>query len=225
MSAADTLRKCVALLKKVDFADCAESKVLWSQHAVVLQEAEAVLRDGEKPFAYFVQPSSFGPFIECEPSQVGAFAAYRHPAPSLQAVGVAALPIYERKRTAHGGGWVETTIDGYNAQADWNRRIVYAAPQPAAAPSGDAWQPIETAPQDGYMLVHEDEAIRTRMRINGEWKNLSYPAIMAYPWGEAIVGKDAERFLPAGYTLAVRDGCCEEPTHWMPIPDAPTTKE
>jgi len=30
-----------------------------------------------KPFAYFVQPSSFGPFIECESSRVGAFAAYR----------------------------------------------------------------------------------------------------------------------------------------------------
>lgn len=30
-----------------------------------------------KPFAYFVQPSSFGPFIECESSQVGAFPAYR----------------------------------------------------------------------------------------------------------------------------------------------------
>jgi hypothetical protein len=30
-----------------------------------------------KPFAHFVQPSSFGPFIECDSSQVGAFPAYR----------------------------------------------------------------------------------------------------------------------------------------------------
>lgn len=30
-----------------------------------------------QPFAYFVQPSSFGPFIECKPDQVGAFPAYR----------------------------------------------------------------------------------------------------------------------------------------------------
>jgi hypothetical protein len=30
-----------------------------------------------KPFAYFVQPSGFGPFIECKPSQIGCFPAYR----------------------------------------------------------------------------------------------------------------------------------------------------
>lgn len=30
-----------------------------------------------KPFAYFVQPSGFGPFIECESSQAGAFPAFR----------------------------------------------------------------------------------------------------------------------------------------------------
>jgi len=33
----------------------------------------------QKPFAYFVQPSSFGPFIECESSQAGAFPAFRQP--------------------------------------------------------------------------------------------------------------------------------------------------
>lgn len=30
-----------------------------------------------KPFAHFVQPSGFGPFIECHPNQVGSFPAYR----------------------------------------------------------------------------------------------------------------------------------------------------
>ncbi len=29
------------------------------------------------PFAWFVQTSGFGPFIECEPFQAGAFPAYR----------------------------------------------------------------------------------------------------------------------------------------------------
>ena len=37
--------------------------------------------ESPKPFAYFVQPSGFGPFIECKPLQVGCFPAYRdHPA-------------------------------------------------------------------------------------------------------------------------------------------------
>lgn len=31
----------------------------------------------QPPFAHFVQPSGFGPFIECESSQVGCFPAYR----------------------------------------------------------------------------------------------------------------------------------------------------
>ena len=36
-----------------------------------------------KPFAHFVQPSGFGPFIECHPNQVGSFPAYRA-APAAQ---------------------------------------------------------------------------------------------------------------------------------------------
>jgi hypothetical protein len=36
----------------------------------------------EKPFAYFVQPSVFGPFIDCESDQLGAFPAFRAPQPS-----------------------------------------------------------------------------------------------------------------------------------------------
>lgn len=85
----------------------------------------------------------------------------------------------------------------------------------------DAWQPIETAPKDGYMLVHEDGAIRAMLRVGGEWKQIGYPAIISHPFGDSIVGKDAERILPAGYRLELRDGCCESPTHWMPLPSPP----
>lgn len=85
----------------------------------------------------------------------------------------------------------------------------------------DLWQPIETAPQDGYMLVHEDAAIRAMLRVGSEWKQIGYPAIISHPFGDSIVGKDAERMLPAGYRLELRDGCCENPTHWMPLPSPP----
>lgn len=83
------------------------------------------------------------------------------------------------------------------------------------------WQPIETAPQDGYFLVHEDEAIRALFRFRGQWQKIGYPAIISNIWGDAIVGDDAKRFLPPGYRLEIRDGCCENPTHWMPLPEPP----
>ncbi len=95
----------------------------------------------------------------------------------------------------------------------------------AAQPQAPAWQPIETAPKDGFMLVHEDGAIRAMLRINGQWKKLGYPALIEPHFGGVLVGNDALRVLPAGYRLENRDGCCENPTHWMPLPAAPQTKE
>lgn len=83
------------------------------------------------------------------------------------------------------------------------------------------WKSIETAPKDGFMLVHEDGAVRALMRINGEWKKTCYAAIINEYYGDVIVGKDAQNMLPHGYDLAVRDGCCENPTHWMPLPPPP----
>ena len=32
------------------------------------------------------------------------------------------------------------------------------------------WQPIETCPQDGFFLVHQDGAIRLMFRTRGEWQ-------------------------------------------------------
>lgn len=83
------------------------------------------------------------------------------------------------------------------------------------------WQPIETAPQDGYFLVHEDGATRALFRFRGHWQKIGYPAIISNMWGDAIVGDDAKRLLPPGYRLEIRDGCCENPTHWMPLPEPP----
>lgn len=55
------------------------------RHAAELETALAAAtapQTVEKPFAHFVQPSGFGPFVECEPKQAGSFPAYR----SAQAV-------------------------------------------------------------------------------------------------------------------------------------------
>ena len=83
------------------------------------------------------------------------------------------------------------------------------------------WQPIETCPQSGYFLVQEDTAVRALLRIDGAWHKPGYPAIITPPpFSDVLVGRDALRMLPPGYSLEHRDGCCEEPTHWMPIADA-----
>lgn len=85
------------------------------------------------------------------------------------------------------------------------------------------WMPIETAPQDGYMLVHEDGAIRAMFRSMGKWQHVAYPAIVDQ-WDVAIVGEDARRLLPACCRLELRDGCCTAPTHWMTMPAAPVAQ-
>jgi hypothetical protein len=97
----------------------------------------------------------------------------------------------------------------------------YAATSAAQAAGGGAWQPIETAPKDGFFLVHEGGAIRALLRSDGKFEHLAYPALISHPWGDVIVGCDAARYLPDGWRLEVRDGCCESPTHWMPLPAAP----
>jgi hypothetical protein len=88
------------------------------------------------------------------------------------------------------------------------------------ASGAEAWRPIETAPQDGYLLVHEDGAIRALLRIKGVWHKPGYPALVTKNyWG------DAARVLdPLGYRLELRDGCCENPTHWMPLPQPPSAR-
>jgi len=87
------------------------------------------------------------------------------------------------------------------------------------------WQPIETAPDNTFMLVYEDGAIRALMRVNGSFIAPGFPAIISHPWGDVIVGEEVKRFLPPGYRLALQDGCCENPTHWMPLPPPPTKEQ
>ncbi len=83
------------------------------------------------------------------------------------------------------------------------------------------WQPIETLPEEGYFLIYEDEAVRLRMRYGGKWHDTAYPAIECAPWGDIAVGQDAQRILGEGKKLVLRDGCCENPTHWMHLPAPP----
>ena len=80
-----------------------------------------------------------------------------------------------------------------------------------------SWQPISTCPETGFFLVHEDGAIRTMMRYEGKFELPDIP-VLVNEFGDRLVSREV--FDAYGKTLQI-SGCIREPTHWMPIPDAP----
>lgn len=123
--------------------------------------------------------------------------------------------------TLAGKAQIAFCLNKYTSFEEAFARAIESALAAPAAPEAEGWRPIETAPQAGFMLVHEDDAMRALMRIDGVWHKPGYPALVN-EWGDAIVGEDAMRLLLAGYRLEVRDGCCENPTEWQPLPPPPT---
>lgn len=57
------------------------------------------------------------------------------------------------------------------------------------------WQPIETAPKDGEQFLCHD--------------HMGFIVVAHYSMGDLIVSWDGEEFTG--------------PTHWMPLPEPPTT--
>lgn len=93
----------------------------------------------------------------------------------------------------------------------------YAAPQPAVAAG---WMPIETAPKNGRTLLlgwfNSHKKWRT---TRGEWLSQDHideyaedPDCMDPGWHETTVEDDDGKCWPI------------EPTHWMPLPPAPSTE-
>ena len=68
------------------------------------------------------------------------------------------------------------------------------------------WQPIETCPQDGFFLVHQDGAIRLMFRTRGEWQATALAL---------------DQYGDPNHAIKVRETGVYEPTHWMPLPDPP----
>lgn len=79
------------------------------------------------------------------------------------------------------------------------------------------WQPIETAPKDGFFLVYRDGAMRTMWRYEGRWENPDIP-VMVTEFGDKLVSNETERVY--GRRLETSGGIYE-PTHWQPLPEPP----
>lgn len=95
-----------------------------------------------------------------------------------------------------------------------------AAPQAPAAPTAvvpDAWQPIETAPKNGrLMLLGYINSCGKWRTARGQWINQEYideyaedPELMSPGWYETTIEDDDGKCWPI------------EPTRWQPLPPPP----
>lgn len=80
------------------------------------------------------------------------------------------------------------------------------------------WQPIETAPKDEFVLLYEDGAMRCGRLEGGKWAPAEIP-VLVDEFGNQIVSREIAMTRP-GQRLEL-SGFLYEPTHWMPLPEAP----
>jgi|GEM_PF-2459301 len=71
------------------------------------------------------------------------------------------------------------------------------------------WQPIETAPKDMDVLLH----CPGRGAVRGKWNADQYARVPRPYWSN-----DRER------TFGTRETRDDQPTHWMPLPEAPNAR-
>jgi hypothetical protein len=81
------------------------------------------------------------------------------------------------------------------------------------------WQPIESAPRDGMVLLYEDGAMRLAFWEDGQWTQPAVPVLVT-EHGDRLTRREVAQRNPHE-TLALSD-CLYEPTHWMPRPAPPT---
>lgn len=91
-----------------------------------------------------------------------------------------------------------------------------AAPAPLASPAAQEWQPIETAPKDGTEIL----LTNGKTVAEGQWCD-EEPYIREYrdADGRWIDQQESDGF--EGW-MDWSGGMKPDPTHWMPLPPAPT---
>lgn len=94
----------------------------------------------------------------------------------------------------------------------WNRRPALAAKDADIENLRSRWQPIETAPRDGTLIILHD-SVRVASGV-GRWRQVSSRDTLNDIDGLAQFSREY------GWRSA-SDKSIENATHWMPLPDAP----
>lgn len=95
--------------------------------------------------------------------------------------------------------------------SDWNRRATPDQSEPTAAPH-DGWMPIETAPKDGSeIIVFHHAAGVCAAFCPGD----------GFAW-HVMDGRNTMIGKISGKSLPTLTSFIDPPTHWMPLPKAPS---
>ncbi len=106
-----------------------------------------------------------------------------------------------------------------SSKAKWISRAERALAAIASTPDS-AWQPIETAPKDGMLIIG------CELNTYGKWRRYITHFTATVPWSEQwLFDHDEEtEYCPAGWFTDTSDDeivtSCH-PTHWMPLPKPP----
>jgi len=179
-TAHEALRQCVEAMKEVDFADCGKDDARWHKLNAAQQVAEEVLkRPEQKPVGYVNHYSSGSVGVNGQAmlSLPHGAALYAAPIASQQAAPTAMSQVFKgadglKKLVEHNAFWEAqpygTRLYFGDGIAEYLHRDVLraavrdlesqasalvTAPQPAAAPSGDAWISVNERLPEPEVLV------------------------------------------------------------------------
>ncbi len=82
------------------------------------------------------------------------------------------------------------------------------------------WQPIETAPRNRKIIAGY-------FNENGKWRTVMACYHTSLPWSDDQDPEDDSEYAPEGWYEECENSeviyfTCSPPTHWMPLPPAPS---
>lgn len=190
ITAHEALRQCVEAMKLVDFADCAEHPELWHKLNAAQQVAEEVLkRPEQEPAAYIracgldnLKAGRTAVVYPCYTDSDQSFCLYAAPVAAQQAAAVPEGYSLVRTDALHGAfnlvdpppvehdGKLMVFVNPNAASvltslsAAVRYMVTSAAPQPAAAPSGDVgrdrYKPLVVAVREAILTYYDELSAR-----------------------------------------------------------------
>lgn len=91
----------------------------------------------------------------------------------------------------------------------------------------DNWQPIETAPKDGSLIllgkIESADDDMGAVSTAGRWQDMNSDAPDDMGCDAGFIDVDYQQFRPSrSFGAAAYRYAGDQPTHWMPLPEPPT---